>query len=793
MRDQDPIIPKVSIPDPLAPDSEKETRGYILNWARAIQHEWFSKNEGQDNCKFQIQKNDFHLRRLYARGEHPTDLLNDTLNDGEEESYTNFDLRPIQVLPRFVNLMSNHATERLFKLRAEATDKYSTDQRDNYRRAMQNLMVSKPLLEDAKNLHGVDLAPDGIEEIPESMEEIEVKMKMKYKPAIEIATEKAIKYTMDMNSFEQEQYINIKDLITLGVAGLHHETDPTKGIITRSVDPADMVWSYPEFSDFRKAYYFGEVRRMTITEAMRISNMELNEEELQNLAKTHDRWATHMGYSNTRTNRDEDLEHMMVDVLFFNFKAYNTLSYKKKYKPGNRFSMIPKGRDFEKKDPTYKGYDAVKKTYDVWYKGALIMGTDILFNYGKCENMVRPEGILHKTMPNYLMYALEPYQGRFRSPVSGVMSYIDQMQQVHVKIQQMIAKARPAGVAIDISGLSEVVMGKGGEVMTPLELQRIYDQTGNVYYSSVDDDGSVNYNREPIRELPNGIIRGLPELINAYNHYLELVRSSLGVPQGVDATLPDERTLVGVQKLAAASANTATRHILEGSLRLTRNLGTALALRLKDIFKYSNLKEAYINAIGKSDVKVLESIKKYHLHDLSIIIELRPDVQEKEQLNVMLQVAIERDQISVDDAIDIGNIDNVKLAYEVLKIRREKYQKNKQQQELQRIDAGAKANGDAAERAAQSEIQKIQAQEEERRKTLQLEYQLKAQLIGTERDAKSELMEQEAEYKLIIEGTGRQIQGDIDMKKEKIKRGGTFESSEDNISGSVEMGEMGPS
>jgi hypothetical protein len=801
-------------PSPLAPDSEKEKEEYIRNWGYAIMREWFYKNEGQSNSRFGEQKNDFHTRRLFSRGEHPTDFINDLLNEGDDEAYTNFDLRPIQVLPRFVYLMQNHSTERLFKLRAEATDKFSTDQRDQYRKNLENLMASKPLLQDAKELHGVELASEGIDSVPDTPEEVEVLMRMKYKPAIEIATEKALKYTLDINNYEEEdQKTIIRNLIDLGVAGVHHETHPERGILTRAVDPADMIWSFPERKDFKKAYYFGEVQRMTITEAMRISNLSLNKDDLEALATNQHRWSTYMGYSNTRVTREEDLPHMMVDVMFFNFKAYNTIAYKKKHKPGGRFSMIEKDPSFEKPDPSYKGYDAVKKSYDVWYKGAMILGTDILFNYGMCENMVRPNGILDKTTPNYIMYALDTYQGRFKSPVQSCKGYIEQMQQIHTKIQQFIAKARPPGVAVDVHGLQEVVIGKGDAVLTPLELQKIFDQTGNVYYSSVDDDGGINYNREPIRQLPNGLQGGtLVELINSYNHFLELIRSTLGVPQGADATLPDERTLVGVQKMASASSNVATRHILDATLRITQTLGTALGLRLKDIFKYSRLKEAYINAIGSTDVKILEALKKYHLHDLSIVVELKPDQEERESLNRKIELALERDQISIDHALEIEAIDNVKQASEVLKLRREKYAKEKMQIENEKLRVNAEENGKAAERASQAEIQKIMAMEEAKRKTAEVLEQLKRGTLTHEASLKSALMEEEAAYALIVEGEKMGYQSEInldverektrrDLKKERIKVGAQgpkgsgkgFESSEDNISGSIEMDEIGPS
>lgn len=779
-------------PNPLASDAEKDSKEYILQWGQAIVHEWFARNEGQDNCRFLIQKNDFHKRKLYARGEHPTDSLKEILNEGEDtESYTNFDLRPIQVLPRFLKTMVNSAYDRLFEVTAEATDKYSTDVRDEYRKILEDLMVSKEMLKQAQELHGVEMVPEGIDEIPETQQELEVRMKH-FKVGVERATEKLLKYTFDINDYAEDVKKILEDLIIFGIAGAHHETDLSKGIVTRSPDPADMVWSFPEDRKFKDVYYYGEYRRMTIAEAMRISNLTLEEEELENLAAAQERWATHMGYSNARTTRDEDLNHTMVDVLFFNFKAYNKLTYKKKYKPGNRISMIKKDDNFMKPDPSYKGYDVVQTAYDVWYKGALILGTDILFNYGRCENMVRPEGLLKRTLPQYIMYALDPYQGFFRSPIQACMGYIDQMQQLHVKIQQMIAQARPNGIAVDVHGLTEVAMGKGEDdaSLTPLELLKIYNQTGTVFYSSVNDDGSMNYNREVIRELGNGVIAGLPLMIESYNHYLELIRSTLGVPQGVDATLPDERTLVGVQKLAAASANTATRHILDGSLSITQRLATALGLRMKDIFKYSNLKKAYINAVGKNDIKLLESLKKYHLHDLSIIIKLRPDAEEIAELTRALEIAIDRDQISIADSLEIKDLakQNVGLAHDELELRVKKYQRSKNEAEERKIKVNAEANAEAAERASQAKVQEIQATEAAKQQTERVKAEEKMKLLTHESTLEEKLMMRKFELDMQMQGFTIGAKGEMDIEKENVKN--RAKTGENNVTGSVGDGRI---
>lgn len=803
-------------PDPLAPDEEKATKEYGLAFGQQISWEWFSKTSASEQCNFLERKDNYHRLRLYARGEQPTDHYRRMIiGDRDDKSYTNYDWRPIQIVPKFVKLIVNQMSERLFDVRAEATDKYSTDLRDDYKKNMEDLMASKDMLMDAKNLLNVDLMPTQNDSIPESQEEIDLHMKLKYKPNIEIATEEAIKYTLDLNNFKETQGRVMEDVAVLGVAGVKHKTDPNKGIMVEYADVADMVYSYPSHRNFKDVYYYGEVERITIGELKRISGLTFTDEELRNLGKAASEWNTFQGYSNTRSFREDDIDGIMVDVLNFNFKAQNTVTYKKKYnKKSGGFKTIRRESTFDKKDPKYDGYDVVKKTIDVWYKGSLVLGTQHLYDYGLCENMVRPKGHLNRTLPNYIMYAPELYQNRTASLVSRMIPYVDQMQLIHIKLQQLIAKARPNGIRIDVDGLSEVTLGDGN-ILTPLEQMRIYDETGNVLVTSVTAEGDYNYGKDPITELKNGVVDGVDRLIMAYNHYLNQLRDAIGIAQGADATLPHPDTLVSVQKQAALNSNTATRHILDSVLNITETTAMALALRIKDIFRYSDLKEAYIQAIGKINVDILKSIEKYHLHDFGIHIELRPDTEEKQYLEANINNALSQDLITLDDAIDIRNVNNIKLANELLKIRRSKREKDKKEHEKELIRINAQSNAEAAERSAKAKMQELQVDKQAKLEESDRNTDNKIREILAEKQAKSELMEKEFQYNMTLKGI--EVDGkkaiEKDKENEKMKRQDrnntqaskmitqrnndsgpiNFESAEDQISGSIEMGEMGPS
>lgn len=805
------ILKAPCFPDHLSSDEEKADEKFGLAMAKSIESEWFHRS-GNGLCDFMDKKDKYHNLRLYARGEQSTEIYKKLLTSGDNSSYTNYDWRPLQIVPKFVKLIVNQMSERLFDIRAEATDKFSTDLKDSYRKNLENNIIAKPILQEAQQMLGIEAAPQEDESYPQTQEEVDLFMQLKYKPAIEIATEEAIKFTLDLNDYDEVQSRVIEDITTVGMGIVKHRTDSTKGIIVDWVDPANVVHSYAKHRNHSDVYYYGEYEKITINELKRISNNKFTDDELKDIAESRPAWASYHGQSN-ESNGQNDLTNTMVDVLHFTFKSTNTITYKKTLLNNGGFKLKKKESTF-KKHPNASGFDVEKKVIDVWYEGTLILGTDYIFNYKLCENMIRPKGLLNRTICNYIVYAPELYQNRTKSLVERIIPYVDQMQQIHIKLQQIIAKARPNGIYIDIDGLNEIDLGDGN-MLTPLELIKIYDETGNVIGASQTQEGNYNYGRQSIQELKNGVIDGLPQLINAYNHYLNLLRDAIGMPQGADASMPHPDTLVGVQQQVALNSNTATRHILDAALNISKRLGSGLSLRLKDIFKYSNLKEAYVNALGKINVHILESLKDYHLHDLGINIELKPDTEEKQYLEANINQALSKELITIDDAIDIRSIGNIKLANELLKTRRVRREKDKRNHEKQMAQIQQEGQVKAVQESAKAKQMELEMKSQMDLQLTQAKTQAKITEINAEAEAKSRLMQQEFEYNMTIKGidTENLILGEKYKEDRKDKRQDkqntasskineqkannapaiNFESSEDNISGSIEMAELEPS
>lgn len=808
------LFKRTNFPDVLAPDEEKAEEVYGLNYAKRIEYDWFNKTSGK-GCAYYDRRDRFHELRLYARGKQNTDIYKRLLN-GDEATYTTYDWRPLQVLPKFVKLIVNQMTERLFDVKAEAIDKFSTDLKEEYKQNLESYIYARPAMEKAKKHLGIDLMPENSQELPENQDEVDLYMQLKYKPAIEIACEEALKYTLDLNDYDETQSRIIEDITTLGMGALKHNTDPTKGITVDWVDPACLVHSYVRHRNFKDSHYYGEVDRITLGELKRVSGNKFTDEELKDIAAASNNWSSYHGHADYDPNFDRESNVMgnMIDVMYFTFKSTKTLSYKKKYNPNGGFKMTKKESTFTKTNESYTGYDVVKKVIDVWYEGTLIMGTDKIYNYGLCKNMIRPDGYLHRTEPNYVVYAPDLYMNEALSTVEKCIPYIDLMQQVHIKMQQLIAKVRPSGIYIDVSGLNEITMGDGN-VLTPLEALKIYDETGNVLGTTSTVEGDYNHGREPIKELNNGVVQGLDRLVMAYNQYLNQIRDAIGIAQGADASMPHPDTLVGVQQMVSLNSNTATRHILDSGLNISQRLGRGLSLRLKDIFEYSDLKNAYINAIGKINVKTLEALKKLHLHDLGILIQLKPDAQEKQFLEGNINAALSKDSITLDDAIDVRNIPNTKLANELLKTRRARREKEKKQHEMAMEEARGKSMQAAAQATAQAKQQELQMKAQFEIQTIAAKSQAKMAELEKEAQVKAGLMEKEFQYNLQLNGMQEQLNNQKDKYKEDRKderlskqsthqsklieqrsfnkRALKFESSEDNLSGSVELAEMEPS
>jgi hypothetical protein len=469
----------------------------------------------------------------------------------------------------------------------------------------------------------------------------------------------------------------------------------------------------------------------------------------------------------------------VATLMYFNYKTTKKIVYKKKILEGGGSRMIEKDDQFNPPDDKMKEgkFEKVEKTIDVWYDGIMVMGTNILLKWEVAHNMVRPKSASQHAMPNYVATAPRMYKGVIESLVRRMIPFADLIQITHLKLQQVIARTVPDGVYIDADGLNEVDLGTGN-AYNPEDALRLYFQTGSVIGRSFTQDGEFNNARVPIQELTsNSGAAKTQMLIGNMNHYLQMIRDVTGLNEARDGSAPDPHSLVGLQKLAAANSNTATRHILDGSLYMFRTLAEALTYRVSDILEYADFKDEFVNQIGKYNVSILQEINELYLYDFGIFIEVSPDEEQRQQLEANIQASLANGGIDLEDAIDIREIKNIKLANQLLKIKREAKQEEERTFQLQQQEMQSQAN-------MQSQAQaKAQLMEREFQYNLQLhgmqEQQLQMREDKREGAKSNRISQQNTEQSKLI-----------DQRKNNLPPM-NFESNEDSLDG-FDLAEFSP-
>tara|TARA_R110000803_G_scaffold56959_5_gene114696 strand:- start:1728 stop:4163 length:2436 start_codon:yes stop_codon:yes gene_type:complete len=810
MRDVNVNITSTGFPSQFVSDAEKATDEFGLQVGQAIQYEWFKKDGTQ--CRFYNQWRTFHRLRLYARGEQPVGKYKNELAIDGDLSYLNLDWTPVPILPKFVDIVVNGMSDRLFKVKAYAQDAMSQSKRSKYQDLVEGQMVAKPILETIQRQTGANPFVTSPEELPSSDEELALYMQLNYKPAIEIAEEQAINTIFDDNMYQDLRKRFDYDQTVIGISVGKHEFLPGSGVELNYVDPANVVYSYTEDPNFKDCFYWGEVKTIPITDLYKI-DPDISKEDLETISKSSQGW---MDYYNTSQYYDNDIFYRdTCTLMYFNYKTTHTFTYKKKINDSGAIRMVQKDDQFNPPDEMMESgnFEKVSKTIDVWYDGIMVMGTNYLLKWDMAENMVRPKSASQHAIPNYIAVAPRMYKGVIESLVRRCIPFADLIQITHLKLQQVISKVVPDGVFIDADGLNEVDLGTGN-AYNPADALRLYFQTGSVIGRSYTQDGDYNQGKVPITQLTSSSGASKTQmLIGNYNHYMDMIRSVTGLNEARDGSSPDPNSLVGVQKLAALNSNTATRHILEGSLYMYRTFAQALTYRIADILEYADFKDEFINQIGKYNVSILGEISDLYIYDFGIFIEVAPDEEERAMLEQNIQMALSKGGIDLEDAIDIRELRNIKMANQLLKLKRIKKQEREERLQGEQQAMQAEQALKAQQMAGQLAIQKIQmdskakmqvqdAEIQGQMRKLQMEAQLKAGLMDKEFQMNIQLRTMEMDNIAEREETKETAKSDrisqqnteqskmINQRKNNLPPM-SFESNEDSLDG-FDLAEFSP-
>ena len=743
----------IHFPSQAVSDLEKLSEDYGLKVAKAIRQEWFSGA----TSKYNSYKHNFHTLRLYARGEQPIQKYKNELSINGDLSYLNLDWKPVPIIPKFVDIVVNGMAQRNYQVNCFSQDEFGVSKRTEYMESMLRDMRAKSFDNLIKQQYDIDMQENDPEKLPDSEEELSLHMQLDYKQAVELAEEQAINVLLENSDYDLTRRRVLYDLTVLGIGATKTSFNWSSGAKAEYVDPANLVYSYTKSPYFEDVYYIGEIKEIPINELVK-QFTDLKEEDIKSILNKK---GLLYNYSN---NSDKN----KVDVLYFNYKSHMNNVYKLKKTVSGSEKVIEKDDQFNPPKDKQEGgkFEKLERVIETIYEGVYLIGADKLLKWKMADNMMRTDSDFSSVKMNYQIVAPRMYEGKIESIVSRITSFADMIQLTHLKLQQVMARMVPDGVYLDADGLAEVDLGNGTNY-NPQEALNMFFQTGSVIGRSFTSEGDQNPGKVPIQQISNGVNSGkLQSLISTYNYYLQMIRDVTGLNEARDASTPDRNALVGVQKIAAANSNTATRHILQSMLYITAEVAECLSLRIADIIEYSPTRDAFIRALGAHNVATLKEMNNLHLYDFGIFIELMPDDEEKQMLENNIQVALGQRLIDLDDAIDLRNVRNIKLANQLLKVKRKKKMQRDQAMQKQNMQSQSQANQQTQQAAAQAEIQKNQARIQGDVQLEQTKNQLRTQYLQAEVEAKKQLMAYEFELESKIESMKQQTNSQLEGVRE---------------------------
>lgn len=725
---------------------------WILHMIQAI----WTQFQNQSIKSFNKGVMRYNLNRLYAVGKQPTDIYKPMfeLSEDDNTSFMNLDYSPPPIIPKLKRMILNKFAKMTdnFTINCSAIDKDSLDEQTAKEAELFATVQVKKMLHEIGIGHLMKSNPKE----PQDEEELQMQMDFGYKHDAAVQIEKDID-TVFSHERLKNKLEQLRDYgFDTGVWAVKAFTEKDTGKVGfRVVDTNNIIVSPTTSTKFDDIWYCGEYILMTIDNVRReaakeMKNGEITEDDLRLIARKNAGQNFNPTFYGATAPGVSAYDYAKIPVLDIEFLSKNKQFYESRVdeKTGNVIS----GRTYT---PNKKNKIDGEESKVVVYRAKWIIGTDLIFNYGYKSDIYRRPSSNWDTRLSYIMCAPEMRVLETMPFIENMIPVVDQITIAWYKLQNVIARARPKGIAIEIGALEDISLGDAGlGNMKPISILNMFNQTGSLVYRRINLEGEpANY--KPIEELNNGLGTEANEYFNVIKNYIQLLNGMIGFNDLTDGSTPDPKTLVGVTEVAQENTSNAIHHLLMAERFIVERLADEFSVRVwnSKTFKKNS---PYRVAAGDEVGPVIGNDGTVD-REFSVVIDWENNQLDKKKLEDRVQVSMANKEITLADAIAIENIRNPKQAELLLAYR---IKKNEERQ-MQIAQQNTLVNN-------QSQIQAAKAAEEEKRKTMLADYQLNEQ--SKTNDAKRQAMLLELEYNL--KGTIDREKGDV--KKEIESIAGTF-------------------
>jgi hypothetical protein len=706
-------------PSPLLPDSTKNSPDYGLKLMRTAYGQWINGYGGYSQKQRQTR---FDYNKAYAQGMQPMQEFLDYLDINGQQPYSNIDFTPLPIAIPLLQRIKDRFNQRIEKIRCNSIDPVSISKKNKAKMDAKFRMEFKDQIAQIEQQSGIQLEdPDAF--TPEDTEELDVHFGFTYKQREEVMMEQGIDLVLYDNQWTETKNAILDDLLIYGFSGTKTNIDNNGRIKIRRINPYNLVVSYSERSDMNDLEWVGEVFYMSITDVRQQYPGKISEEELFNLSKSmvgkfnnpaSFTFTWNYQYANAIAR---PYDAFKVPVLQLSLKTLYNITYEKNE---DRFGKTILDKTTKVKD----GKDYVKsKPFYVEYEGAWICDTNYLLHWGVANNMAKPNDNLQECILPYTIYMYNNNRMTNKPVIETIIPSIKQMQLAHLQIQKIVSQAAPDGYTVDIAGMADVDLGNGKGALQPMELIRIYKQTGVIFYKGQVDDTEGN-SRPPITPLNVPFTAKLESFINLYNFELNKLERMLGSNSLDQGVISNQAVGKGVLDSARQIGENSINYVYNSYLNILERTAKLTQMRLWDILVFGKKGyEGYKYALGSDRVDYirLEAEDEFEKTNFDVKIEATIDDNAKQMLENNIQQALAQQSIELEDAIQIRLLDNPKAANYYLvsaqkkrrKLRMEEAKSNSEMQMQQAVQAAqAKSQGELQLEQAKAQF-KLQQYEEE--------------------------------------------------------------------------------
>ena len=765
---------KQGFPDPLESTEKKESKEYGIQYAKAIESQWGKTTN--DSSLVGKRNKVFEKSRDYATGVQDTSIYKQLLNSLQpnkgDGSLLNMDYTPVPILPKFVRIVVNKILSVNPYPNLEAVDPLSSSEKNEKKKRILKQVESKGKLSELKEKTGVvlDMDPD---QIPDTLEEAEIMFDTNIKSDGEISAQLGTELTLTWNNFVDNTFRRcVNDLATLGMSVVKRSNDPNDGIKTSYVDPCMFIHSHTNDPSFDDLIYAGHIKKISIQELKRLAGDELTEEDFKKIAEKakgkngndSSKYNIH-NYNNKLGTSSYGYDDYMIEVLDYEFISVDCIHFEEKENRHGNTGFYFKGFEYKESKNSVFERTPHKMEIEAVYGGSYVLGCDYLFGYGKTKNVPKNIHDISKAKLSYSVTATNLRNMMPKSMVDSCIGFADMLQLTHLKIQQAIAKAKPDGLIIDIEGLENVQLGKGGELQ-PLDLHDIYEQTGVFYYRSKNPEGG--FQNPPVREIGNSI-RNINELIGLYNHYLRLIQDTTGVNEAMDASTPKGDALVGVQEQAIAAGNNAIYDITNASMTLFKKVCEDIVKCIQIIPEESVLYKVYENAIGDTNMEALSSFRDLPMYNFGVVVVKDMEDKDKAFLEQNIQMALQQKELDLEDAIAIRGLKDINQAERLLVVRRKKRIALMQQMAQQSAEQQSQAQADLAKQAQQAKMSELETAAKIDSQKMQMKAEIDMKMEQMKHEFNKEIETIKAQATLGFKEDDKEFKEKLEVLKESKK------------------------